>query len=51
MGGKEDSDRSAYRKGPSEFEKKGGAGPDFQPEFVSDHRNNINTTVYKNTCI
>ena len=35
MGGKEDSDRSAYRKGPSDFEKKAGAGSDFQPEFVS----------------
>ena len=43
MGGKEDSDRSAYRKGPSEFEKKGGAGPDFQPEFVS----NYEKTSYK----
>jgi len=37
MAGKDDSDRSAYRKGPSEYEKKAGAGPDFQPEFVSNH--------------
>ena len=36
MGGKDDSDRSAYRKGPSDFDKKAGAGSDFQPEFVSD---------------
>ena len=36
MGGKDDSDRSAYRKGPSDFEKKAGAGSDFQPEFVSN---------------
>ena len=37
MGGKDDrGDRDAYRKMPSsEYEKKGGAGPDFQPEFVS----------------
>lgn len=37
MGGKDDSDRTSYRKGPSDFEKKAtGAGPDFQPEFVSN---------------
>ena len=36
MGGKDDrGDRDAYRKMPSEYEKKAGAGPDFQPEFVS----------------
>ena len=36
MGGKDDSDRSAYRKGPSDYDKKAGAGSDFQPEFVSN---------------
>ncbi|XP_065911475.1 small ribosomal subunit protein eS10-like [Dysidea avara] len=34
MGGKDDrGDRDSYRKMPSEYEKKAGAGSDFQPEF------------------